>query len=372
MPAVYRGENLKSSAVFSRSVVHRNSRGAHGKKVLSRVMVWGVLVLIFWCSTCQASELTTITIVETMPVPVVQNFSRNFVKAVEKRGYENGKDCNIIVLEANGSRERATSLLTRSMREHKPDLVVSIATLASQAVRVVLRGTDIPQFFGVVADPVGAGLVEKVGVATGDTLTGLVAALPRESQLRFAATLATQVRSDGPVRIGVVSSDYPSSLSDLRLLKEAAEPGADIVFKEFIFPYREMPGGLNEMLDAATLGLESLEEEVDFWWEVSGPLGEVPDFFDLILAVSRKPVLYGNTIRSVQKGALFGMIQNVEHSAEEAATLAVDILRGADPGLIPVRAPSAFELGINLTTALEQGIVIPAEMMELAGDKVYR
>lgn len=321
---------------------------------------------------CYASRSAEVVILETMPVPVVQDFSRYFAEKLTNLCNEKGDDCHIRILDAAGNRDTAERLLKASIEEAKPDLVVSIATLASQAANEVLRGTDIPQLFGVVADPVGAGLIEEVGIPSKDNLTGLTAALPRNTQLNFAVKLGKQIVRRRPVHIGIVSSDYPSSLGDIRMLREAAAQRKDIVIQDYLFPYQEMPDHLDDMLAEAELGIRKLETRVDFWWEVSGPLGEVPDFVQMMLEASDKPVLYGNSLNSVKAGALFGMMQNVEKSAAEAADLAKEILEGADPGLIPVLPPKNFTLGVNLQTALMLDIVIPPEMLELAGRNVYR
>jgi len=188
----------------------------------------------------------------------------------------------------------------------------------------------------------------------------------------FVAKIVQPVIRDGPFRIGVVTSDYPSSLSDLRVIKEAVTAHDNLIIKEYVFPYREMPTGLEAMLADAAKGFQALENEVDFWWEVSGPLGEVPEYADLLFSKSSKPLLYGNTMRSVREGALFGMVLDVRQTAREAASLVRDILQGSDPGTIPVRPPDTFDLGVNLSTAITLGVAIPLELMELAGEHVYR
>ena len=93
-----------------------------------------------------------------------------------------------------------------------------------------------------------AGVVEKVGVPTRTNVTGLVAALPRDIQLSFAARLAKQVIENKPPRIGFVTSDYPFSLGDLRMIKKVAVSRGDMLIKDYIFAYREMPEGLEAML----------------------------------------------------------------------------------------------------------------------------
>lgn len=329
-------------------------------------------IILLLSSHSLASNNTKIVILETMPVPVVQEFIRHCTESLAELGYTEANGTRVELLQANGDRNRARNLLEDSMRHSRPDIVISVATLATQAAQATLHGTSIPLFFGLVSDPVGAGVVKEVGAPTGSNITGLLAALPRDVQMRFAARLAQQVTGYHPPCIGVVTSDYPASLGDLRMIKEVAEARGDLSIKEYVFPYREMPAGLEAMLEDAAKGFLALEDEVDFWWEVSGPLGEVPEYVDLLFAKSSKPLLYGHTMRSVREGALFGMIQDVRQGAKEAAYLVRDILQGTDPGVIPIRPPDNFAVGVNLSTAITLGVAIPSDIMELAGDHVYR
>jgi putative ABC transport system substrate-binding protein len=319
----------------------------------------------------QARARLRILILETMPVPVVTEHSRWVVQGLAELGYAQGETADIEILEARGDRGRAVRLLRRAVNHRTPDLVITVATLATQAGRTVLDDTDIPQLFCVVADPVSAGVVDAVGVPTGDNITGRIFAIPHTTQLDFAMTLARQTVQDAGVRIGVVLPDYPSSLSDLAGLRQAAAGRDDVVIASNVFPYRPMPQGLPGMLADARQGVAELEEHVDFWWEVSGPLGEVRKFPAMILEASHKPILFGNQPATVDMGAVMAAYLDSEAGGREIAALARDILHGRDPGTIPVVRPDQIHLALNLATTLELGMVVPSDMLELAGDNIH-
>ncbi len=80
----------------------------------------------------------------------------------------------------------------------------------------------------------------------------------------------------------------------------------------------------------------------------------------------------GNNKASVQQGALLHITPDIEASAREAAIFVDAILKGANPGKIPITPPAKFQIGINLSTALKLDIVVPPDMLDLAGDHVYR
>ena len=62
---------------------------------------------------------------------------------------------------------------------------------------------------------------------------------------------------------------------------------------------------------------------------------------------------------------------DLNHSFYRAAFYVDRILKGANPGTMPVEQPRKFELAINLQTAKEIGISIPIEMLSLA-DRVVK
>ena len=73
-----------------------------------------------------------IIVIETMPVPVVTEHLRWFMTGMKDLGYIDGVNADIVVLKAQGDRQRAVTLLKKELEARKPDLVVTFATLASR------------------------------------------------------------------------------------------------------------------------------------------------------------------------------------------------------------------------------------------------
>jgi putative ABC transport system substrate-binding protein len=330
-------------------------------------------VLLMWsavCLPCFAEDgEKQVIIIETMPVRAVTEQSRWCVAELTKLGTGTGPPPHIKIIKAMGSRNRATSLLKAAVADQKPDVVVTFATLASQAAHEVLGNTDIPIAFFTVSDPVGAGLVKEIGKPTNTNVTGRVFTLDRERKIKMLLRLVKN--RDRPVRFGIIHSDYPSAMGDVKALKQIASTDENVDFISVSVPYRPMPDGLDEMLNDVKKAISTLENRINFWWQPSGPLGEVPQYTDLLISESQIPIAYGNTVMSVKKGALLTLNPDFEAGGKEAAKIVYAILKGANPGDIPVVPPAGFHLGVNLKTALTLGVVIPSDMMMLAEGNIF-
>lgn len=334
---------------------------------------WLWLVCLGWTAApVFAASPYRVILLESMPVPAVLEHSRWFIEELAALGYRNGDTLDLVRLNAEGDRDRAAALLGEAMAAVRPDLVVTNATLASQAAMPLTERFGIPQIFFTVSDPVGAGLIREIGVPTGTGITGIVHTLPRNVKMNMVLRLVRQAIPDRPVRFGFIHSAYPSSQGDIRELRAEARKTGNAVFLDREIPYRKVPEGLPDMLSDVIDAVHGLESRVDFWFEPSGPLGESAEYTQTLIENSEKPVAFGTRLGSVRLGALLHLTPDLELSGRETARLADAVLKGRPPGEIPPTPPSRFKLGVNLGTALKMGIVVPPDILSLAGEDVFR
>lgn len=343
------------------------------KKKCCTALMAGILCLLMGPFFAAANDVKQVVVVVTMPLPACEVHLKYFVAQLEEAGYKHGTSMELILIRANGDRQFAENQLLKVLEKGRPDAVAAIATLASQAAVTVFKDTGVPVFFFQVSDPVGAGLIQKIGEPTGTNVTGRVFTVPAQVRTGLAMRLVSQaVPADRPVVFGYIHSTYPSATGDIRQLKTIESQENHFRFAVHSLTYEKGPDGMPVMLAAAAQGVQALSGRVDFWWEPQGPLGEHPDYTRLLLHRSAVPVAMGQTMDSVKMGALLHITPDLEAGGREAANFVAAFLKGIDPGTIPVTAPARFQLGINLTTALNLNIVIPPDILALAGNHVYR
>ncbi len=332
--------------------------------------IYLLIILCFVASHTEAGT-TRIVLIETMPVPVVVDHSKaiqDAFRALEKKGVFSFE---LDVLKAEGNKQKAMKLLQESMAKKPPDLVITIATLAAQAAKEVLQGTKIPLLFCLVADPIGSGIVSKIGVPSGDNISGILYSQLRDAKLEIAMRLLAQNSKGSVTKVGIIQSDYPSVVGEIRELREIAASGKNVTFTHYSFPYKPVPSGLPVMYDNLKNGIEEARGNVDFLWEVPGPLSELMTFSQ-ILNDSGIPVLMGNTSKSVELGALMAVPTNCHETGNQVVEMAAKVLQGTDIGTLPVTIPKKFDLYLNLKTADKLGIRVPSHLLMIAGDNIIR
>ena len=278
-----------------------------------------------------------------------------FRQGLRDLGYVEGKNIAIEYRLAQGKLDRLFDLAAELVRL-KVDVIVTPGTLDAFAARRAT--TTIPIVMAASGDAVATGLVVSLA-RPGGNVTGLTA-LARELSGKRLELLKEAV--PGLSRVAVLwNAANPDKARDL----EETQVAAGALRLQLQSLEVRAPNDL-ESAFRATNG-----KRVGALFTLTDTLTITHQSRIVDLATKRGlPTLF-QTRDFVDAGGLMSYGPNDADLYRRAATYVDKILKGANPGDLPVQQPTRFELVINLKTAKKIGITIPPEMLARA-DKVIR
>jgi putative tryptophan/tyrosine transport system substrate-binding protein len=279
--------------------------------------------------------------------------------AMRELGYIEGRNIVIEYRHSEGKRDWAPKLAADLVRLNVDIIVVSGGTVwvraaknATQTIPIVMTGAGL--------DPVEASLVESLA-RPGGNITGLTTQFTREV---------------GGKRLELLKETVPK-VARVAVLYDPIAPGTAREVKE-VLPVAARALGLTiqpwAVRDADDLDMvfAALNKQLPDGLHVTGG----PDMRANINRVasfalrSRLPSVY-QTREAVDAGGLMYYGADSADSYRRIAMYVDKILKGAKPGNLPIEQPTKFELVINLRSAKQIGLTIPANVLARA-DKVIK
>jgi putative tryptophan/tyrosine transport system substrate-binding protein len=276
-----------------------------------------------------------------------------FARRLGELGWMEGRDMVIERRLAEGHNERFGELAAELVHL-KADVIVTAGTPATAAVKRLT--TAIPIVFVGLGDPVGAGLVASLR-RPGGNITGL----------------SNQNKDVAGKRIELLRAVVPA------LRRLAVLANADNATE--MLEVRDIEGLARE------LGLELTVPEIHHQQDIAAAFARFNDRPDALYVSyggleianraeintralqARLATMYGD--RSfVEAGGLMSYGPNAVDLHQHGAQVVAKILRGAEPGTIPVEQPTKFELVINLKTAKAIGRDVPLHLQQLADEVI--
>jgi putative tryptophan/tyrosine transport system substrate-binding protein len=280
-------------------------------------------------------------------------FVAAFTQRLRELGWIEGRTITIEYRWSEGRAERFVQIATEFVRL-KVDVIVTSGT--PQVLATKQATSVIPIVFARVGDPVAFGIVASLGRpggnATGlssqsDDLAGKRLELLREvvPSLRRVAILANV---GNPISV-MELSEVQAAARTLGLEFDALE----IRRAEDIAPAFEVIKGRAEALYVCPDGLVDANKiRIN-----TSALG------------ARLPAMHGYR-EYVEAGGLMSYGANLPDLYRRSADYVDKILRGANPGNIPVEQPTKFDFIINLTTAKALGLEIPHTLIARANEVI--
>src|SRR5215813_2714229 len=326
-----------------------------------RTSVLGVAVCAMLFALCRSVEaqqpkkVPTVGFLVLAPRSSISPRVEAFRQGLHDLGYVEGKT---IVIEYRSADEKLDRLpeLAAELVHLKVDVIVTGGDIVTRVVKDAT--STIPIVMPYDNDPVGSGFVANLS-RPGGNITGLSSLSPELSGKRLELLKEIVPRLSRVAVFGTSTAPV-----NARLLREtelaAGALGVQVQYldvlgpKDFETAFRAASKGRPD----AVINLASAV--------ITSHRKQLIDF----AAKSRLPAMY-TAKEYVEDGGLVSYSANVPDLFRRAATYVDKILKGAKPGDLPVEQPTKFEMAVNLKTAKQIGLPIPASVL-LRADKVIR
>jgi putative tryptophan/tyrosine transport system substrate-binding protein len=284
---------------------------------------------------------------------VWQTYLATFRRTLQGLGWTDGRNIRFDYRFTGDSEERMRSI-AEEIVGLAPDVIL-VST--NSAVSATLNATrSIPIVFTWVSDPVGSGFVTNLP-HPGGKITGFHNFEPAigGKWLAYLSQIAPALR-----RVAVVYvPEVAPNVAFLRVIETAA-------------PQMGLAVTPAEIRNAG-----DIERVVSAFGQQGGGLIVTPSALtatrrDLIISLAARfglPAIYSFGFYAASGGLISYGINQLEQ-ARPAASYVDQILRGVNPGDLPVQLPLKYELVINLKTAAALGITVPNSLQLLADEVI--
>jgi len=281
-------------------------------------------------------------------------FLEAFRQGLRQLGYVEGQNIAFEVRSAEGYAQRLAALANQLVAL-KVDVIVAINTPSVQAAKKA--SATIPIVMTRIADPVKSGLVTSLP-RPGGNITGLSFMVDELSGKRLAL-LKEALPSVSRVAILWYQPNAGSEMVVSAMKVASRELGLELMLLP-VHRSADLTGAFQAATSGRVEALIVIEEAV-----ATEHRGEI-----LSLAAKHSMPVVSQYKTFAEAGALLAYGPNLSALYRRAAYYVDRILKGANPGNLPVEQPTKFDLVINLKTAKALGVTIPQTLLARADEVI--
>ena len=276
-----------------------------------------------------------------------------FRQRLRELGYVEGKNIVIEYRYAEGKLDRLPALAAELV-----GLKVDVIVTVGPANRAAMKATStIPIITTGSSDPIGDGLVSSLA-RPGGNITGNSLMFPELDGKRL------ELLHEAFPKIARVAFLWGSGYERENPALKDVEPLANALrLKLLSLEVRTLDDFESAFARAKRVGAQALITTPDP--RVNIQQRQILDF----AAKNRLPAIYG-TSQFVEAGGLMSYAPSYTDLYRRAADFVDKILKGAKPADIPIEQPMKLELVINLRTAKQIGVTIPADLLMWADEVI--
>ena len=277
-----------------------------------------------------------------------------FVEGLRDLGYVEGSTVAIEWKWGQDQVDRLPDLAAELVRS-QVDVIVTGGTPPAKTLKNAAR--TIPIVMAIVGDPVAAGLVDSLA-RPGGNATGF-------------SIVATDLSGR---RLHLLNEIVPG-LSSVAVMSNVENPQSQMELSETQSAAGRLDLRLHSVPISADTSIEDALEKIK-----KEPVQALIVVTDAILYSQRRQILdwtAGNRLPAMypyrefpEAGGLISYAPNARDLFRRAASYVDRILKGANPGDLPVEQPTKFELIINLKTAKALGLTMPEKLLATADEVI--
>jgi len=315
-------------------------------KLISLIFVFTLLVA---CSPTSETETTdTETSVSTVGVINIASILDPVVDGLKvgmsEFDYVENETINFIYNGAVSRDNLETEI--QSLIEQEVDIIVSLTTPASITAKSLTEENQIPVVFVPVNDPLGAGIVSDL-VNPGENITGIISGASETRRMEWLLTVA-------PDSTRIYYPYNPDDPSPVRTLEAFEELTGELDIEIVPFEVSTV-----ELLEDA---INNIPDDIDaIYLPSDSRVGSALSDW-IAIAEERELPMSGSSQAHVNAGVLSSYSYSPYEAGRQSARLVDQILRGTDPGSLPVETAEPL-FSINLVAASAIGLEIPENIL---------
>jgi ABC-type uncharacterized transport system substrate-binding protein len=312
----------------------------------------GTLALLAAPRAAEAQRGGKIFRIGYLATNLTPHFQKAFRQGLRDLDYVEGR--NLVIEDRHGGSKRELAALAAELVALKVDVILASGTPAALAAKHAT--STVPIVITAVADPVTSGLVTSLA-HPGGNITGLSVLAPE-----LVGKCLEQLKQAIPAVSRVAVLWQPGAVgerTEQEMLKSAEVAAQALGVRLKYFEARgpaDFDRAFSEMIRARADALTVLTGTMLF--------GERRRLVDMA-AKNRLPAVY-QWREGADAGGLMSYGPDLADLSRRAATYVDKVLKGRQPGDLPVQQPTKFELVINLKTAKALGLTIPPSLLARA------
>jgi len=277
-----------------------------------------------------------------------------FRERMRELGYVEGRNLTIEARSASGNQTTLASQAAELVKL-KVDLIATRGTTAALAARTATH--EIPIVMATGIDPIRSGLVSSLA-HPGGNITGVVS-IADELGAKLIELLKILIPSASRVGI-LVDATNPPSLDTAKNIQQGAESLGMTTVTRGVRNPTEYQAAFDDLRRERSNALVIVASPVLFTARTS--------LAELALKYRLPTITAGRAY--VDAGVLASYGTDYLDLFRRAAEFADKILKGANPGDLPIEQPTRFELVINLKTAKALGLTVPPQIVARADEVI--